>query len=100
MQVHIAFTKDLGSPEVGLAVLLRSFNYLLYTNRPRRLHQCERLIQSMEKAWMIHLPGVNLNEAIRRMENGEESLVLHNDGSVATEEAHEPAKTVPAAPAA
>ncbi|EON61541.1 hypothetical protein W97_00756 [Coniosporium apollinis CBS 100218] len=49
----------------------------------------------MEKAWMIHLPGVNLNEAIRRMENGEESPIFHNDGSVATEEAHEPVKTVP-----
>ncbi|KAF4950446.1 hypothetical protein FSARC_13182 [Fusarium sarcochroum] len=40
----------------------------------RRLNQAEKLISSMEKAWTIHLPDVNIQDAIRRLETGSQDL--------------------------
>lgn len=58
--------------------------YATYTYSPRRLGAAERLIHLMEQAWAIHLPNVNLEDALQRLESGQ----MNSPGST-TAEKHE-----------
>lgn len=60
----------------------------------RRLQQAEQLIQSMEKAWALQNPTVNLRETIQRLETGEQiTQISVSESTTATEQPPETSPT-------